>query len=45
VALPVLAAFGVLLGWLRWATGSVYPTIVLHAIFNGIAIASVPFVA
>jgi membrane protease YdiL (CAAX protease family) len=45
VALPVLAAFGVLLGWLRWATGSVYPSIVLHAIFNGIAIASVPFVA
>jgi membrane protease YdiL (CAAX protease family) len=45
VALPVLAAFGVLLSWLRWATGSVYPSIVLHAIFNGIAIASVPFVA
>jgi membrane protease YdiL (CAAX protease family) len=45
VALPVLAAFGVLLGWLRSATGSVYPSIVLHAIFNGIAIASVPFVA
>jgi uncharacterized protein len=45
VALPVLAAFGVLLGWLRWTTGSVYPSIVLHAIFNGIAIASVPFVA
>ena len=45
VALPVLAAFGVVLGWLRWKTGSVYPPIVLHAIFNGIAIASVPFVA
>jgi uncharacterized protein len=45
VALPVLAAFGLVLGWLRWATGSVYPSIVLHAIFNGIAIASVPFVA
>jgi membrane protease YdiL (CAAX protease family) len=45
VALPVLAAFGVLLGWVRWATGSIYPSIVLHAIFNGIAIASVPFVA
>ena len=45
VALPVLAAFGVLLGWLRWRTGSVYPSILLHAIFNGIAIASVPFVA
>jgi uncharacterized protein len=45
VALPVLATFGVLLGWLRWSTGSVYPSIALHAIFNGIAIASVPFVA
>jgi membrane protease YdiL (CAAX protease family) len=45
VALPVLAAFGVLLGWLRAATGSVYPSMALHAIFNGIAIASVPFVA
>jgi uncharacterized protein len=45
LALPVLAAFGLVLGWLRWATGSVYPSMVLHAIFNGIAIASVPFVA
>ena len=44
VALPVLAGFGVVLGWLRYRTGSVYPPIVLHAIFNGIAIASVPFV-
>jgi membrane protease YdiL (CAAX protease family) len=43
VALPVLAAFGIVLGWLRYATGSVYPCIGLHAIFNGIAIASVPF--
>jgi uncharacterized protein len=45
VALPVLAAFGVVLGWLRWMTGSVYPCIALHALFNGIAIGSVPFVA
>jgi membrane protease YdiL (CAAX protease family) len=42
VALPVLAGFGIVLGWLRYATDSVYPPIVLHAIFNGIAIASVP---
>ena len=42
IALPVLAAFGILLGWLRARTGSVYPCIVLHAIFNGIAVASVP---
>lgn len=45
VALPVLAAFGVVLGWLRYATGSIYPCIAAHAIFNGIAIASVPFVS
>jgi membrane protease YdiL (CAAX protease family) len=45
VALPVLAGFGIILGWLRWKTGSVYPCIVLHATFNGIAIASVPFIA
>lgn len=45
VALPVLAGFGIILGWLRWSTQSVYPCIVLHAIFNGIAIASVPFLA
>ena len=43
VALPILAGFGVVLGWLRYRTGSVYPPILLHAIFNGIAIASVPF--
>ena len=44
IALPVLAGFGVVLAWIRYKTGSVYPPIVLHAIFNGIAIASVPFV-
>jgi uncharacterized protein len=44
VALPILAGFGIVLGWLRYATGSVYPCIALHAVFNGIAIASVPFV-
>lgn len=43
VAFPVLAAFGVVLAWLRHVTGSVYPCIALHAVFNGIAIASVPF--
>jgi uncharacterized protein len=43
VALPVLAAFGIVLGWLRLKTGSVYPCIALHALFNGVAIASVPF--
>lgn len=45
IALPVLAAFGVILGWVRWRTASIYPCIALHAVFNGIAIATVPFVA
>jgi uncharacterized protein len=45
IALPILAAFGVILGWLRWRTASVYPCILLHVVFNGIAIVSVPFVA
>jgi membrane protease YdiL (CAAX protease family) len=44
VALPILAAFGVILGWLRWRTASVYPSILLHVAFNGIAIVTVPFV-
>ncbi len=34
VALPVLAVFGIILGWLRRRTASLYPPIVLHAIFN-----------
>jgi membrane protease YdiL (CAAX protease family) len=45
VALPVLAGFGIVLGWLRYATGSIYPCMILHAVFNGIAIASVPLLA
>ncbi len=38
VALPVLALFGVILGWLRRETGSIYPCIVLHATFNALAL-------
>jgi uncharacterized protein len=45
IALPLLSAFGVILGWIRWKTGSVYPCMVLHIVFNGIAVATVPFVA
>jgi uncharacterized protein len=45
IALPVLSAFGVVLGWLRWKTGSVYPCMVLHIAFNGIGVATVPFAA
>ncbi len=38
VALPVLTIFGLILAWVRHATGSIYPTIALHALFNGIAL-------
>jgi uncharacterized protein len=38
VALPILAVFGVVVGVLRMRTDSVYPSMVLHAIFNGVAL-------
>lgn len=38
VALPVLAIFGIVVGWLRVRTDSVYPGMALHAAFNGIAL-------
>lgn len=38
VALPVLTAFGVILGVVRSRTGSVYPCMVLHGVFNGAAL-------
>jgi len=37
-ALPVLAAFGIALTWLRARTQSVLPCIALHAIFNAFAL-------
>jgi membrane protease YdiL (CAAX protease family) len=40
LGLPVLAIFGVTLGWLRWQTGSVYPGMVVHALFNAMALAA-----
>lgn len=36
--LPILWFFGSALAWLRARTGSVYPGIVVHALFNGIAL-------
>lgn len=45
IALPVLAAFGILLGWLRWKTGSVYPCVLLHGVFNTIGVLTVPLAA
>ena len=38
VALPVLSIFGMILAWLRWKTDSLYPPIVLHAVFNAAAL-------
>jgi membrane protease YdiL (CAAX protease family) len=38
IALPVLTIFGLILAWVRLRTGSIYPTIALHALFNGIAL-------
>lgn len=37
-ALPILAAFGAGLAWLRSRTTSVYPGVLVHATFNGIAL-------
>jgi membrane protease YdiL (CAAX protease family) len=38
VGLPILAFFGIVVGWLRVRTDSIYPPIALHATFNGIAL-------
>jgi hypothetical protein len=38
VALPVLSLFGVVLGWLRLKTGSLYPPMILHGTFNAAAL-------
>jgi membrane protease YdiL (CAAX protease family) len=41
LALPLLVALGAGLAWLRSKTGSVYPGMATHAIFNGIAVLSI----
>ena len=38
VALPILAFFGIVVGWLRVRTDSIYPPMLLHATFNGTAL-------
>jgi membrane protease YdiL (CAAX protease family) len=38
VALPVLTVFGIVIGWLRVRTNSIYPPMLLHATFNGAAL-------
>jgi membrane protease YdiL (CAAX protease family) len=37
-ALPILAFFGIAVGWLRSKTDSVYPGMLLHGTFNGLAL-------
>jgi membrane protease YdiL (CAAX protease family) len=41
VALPVLVAFGAALGWVRLRSDSVWPGIVAHGLFNGLALVAV----
>ena len=38
LGLPVLAFFGITLAWLRWQAGSVYPGMIVHGTFNGLAL-------
>lgn len=38
VALPVLTVFGLVVGWLRVRTDSIFPPMLLHATFNGTAL-------
>jgi len=38
VALPVLSIFGAILAWLRFKTESLYPSVILHGVFNGVAL-------
>ncbi|MGH3000790.1 MAG: CPBP family glutamic-type intramembrane protease, partial [Gaiellaceae bacterium] len=39
-ALLVLIPFGIALAWLRNRTDSVYPGMVVHGLFNGVALAA-----
>ena len=45
IALPVLAFFGLAVGWVRARTGSVYPGMILHGTFNGIALVAAVLVS
>jgi membrane protease YdiL (CAAX protease family) len=38
VAFPILALFGIVVGWLRARTASVYPGMLLHGLFNAVAV-------
>jgi membrane protease YdiL (CAAX protease family) len=43
LGLPVLAFFGITLAWLRSETDSVYPGMIVHGTFNGLALLVVVF--
>jgi uncharacterized protein len=45
LALPVLAVFGIAVGWVRDRTRSVYPGMILHGTFNGVALLASVLVA
>lgn len=38
IALPILTVFGIVVGWLRARTDSIFPPMLLHATFNGTAL-------
>ena len=38
VALPVLVPFGLVLGWVRWRSDSVWPGVIAHGSYNGAAL-------
>jgi CAAX protease family protein len=45
IALPVLVVFGIAVAWVRSRTGSVYPGMLLHGTFNGVALLASVLVA
>jgi hypothetical protein len=45
IALPVLVVFGIAVAWVRFRTGSVYPGMILHGTFNGVALIASVLVA
>lgn len=45
IAFPVLAIFGAILAVVRIRTASVYPSMVVHAVFNGVALVGAVVVA
>ena len=45
IDLPVLVVFGIAVGWVRVRTSSVYPGMLLHGTFNGVALLASVLVA